>query len=414
MTEREHVVVLGFDGEGLAVATREAWALTPADAAELYRAARRAGLGAGVLSTCFRVEVVVAGRREPEALADWARGQLAALRPGAPVGVFTTRTGDEALRHLLRVASGLESAVLGEAQILGQVRRARAHAQAAGALSPALRLALAAAVRAGQRVRQRTGLGRGAASTASAAVRLADQAGGLAGRHAFVIGAGQIGRLLMDRLRGAGLARLTLVSAHAPEHVGFRVLRPEHLAEHLGQADVVFASTDRLALPLAVAQAAWADGRARTVVDLGVPRNVPDEVGRVPGVALHDVDALGQVVDAGLRARREAVPEAMDLVEAELRDVLAELDGLGREALIADLRRRAERVRGETVAHVCGRCGDRTCEPQPGQVPRCSDPDTLTRTLTTRLFHDLTASLRQRADGLAEDDLRRLFALDDD
>ncbi len=414
MTEQEHVVVLGFDGEGLAVATRESWALTAGDAAELYRAARHDGLGACVFSTCFRVEVVVSGPREPDALAAWTRAHLAALRPDAPGDVFATRADAEALRHLLRVASGLESAVLGEAQILGQVRRARAAAQAAGTLSPALRLSLAAAVRAGRRVRQRTGLGRGAASTASAAVRLADEAGGLGGRHAFVIGGGQIGRLLMNQLQGTGLAQLTLVSAHAPEHVGFRVLRPEHLAHHLGRADVVFASTDRLALPVGVARGAWSDGRARTVIDLGVPRNVPDEIGRIPGVALHDIDALGQVVDARLEARRAAVPQATGLVEAELRDLLVELDGLRREALIADLRRQAERVRSETVAHVCGRCADRTCEPEPGHVPRCSDPDTLTRTLTTRLFHDLTASLRQRTDGLAEDDLRRLFALDHD
>ncbi|MEL6612205.1 MAG: hypothetical protein AAFQ53_08935, partial [Bacteroidota bacterium] len=393
VSEAEHIVSLGFDGDGLAVSEREAWALGATDANALQKAARADGLGVCLITTCFRVELLISGHASPEDLLGWAHCQLAILRPEATTHVFTPRVGLSALRHLVRVASGLESAVLGEAQILGQVRRARAEAETAGTLTPGLRLALQTALRTGQRVRQETELGRGAASTASAAIRLAQETGaGVEGRHVFVIGAGHIGRLMMSLLPKAEPGAITLVSAHAPQHAGFRVVRPDDLSEVLSEADVVFAVTDRLALPLGAAQTAWTDGRQRTVVDLGVPRNVPATVGRFYGVTLHDIDALGAVVDAGLRTREAAVPAAEALVEEGLETLREDLDGLVREQLIADFRRRAESVREDTLAYVCGKCSERTCgmaESGEGPGPGlCSDPTTMSKVLTKRLLHD--------------------------
>jgi glutamyl-tRNA reductase len=407
------VVRIGLDGAAAPVGVREAWALGADDKAALYAAAVADGLGACLVSTCFRVELLVAGEHAAERLLAWGRRQLRAARPDAPLDHFREATGDDALRHLIRVAAGLESAVLGEAQILGQVRRARAEAQKAGALTPELRAALSTAVRAGTWIRRTTGLGRGAASTASAAVRLAEGAG-LEGRDVLVVGGGQMGRLLLSLLPGARPASVTLVSAHAPEHAGFRVVRPDALADALPDADVVFTAASRQVLDAEAARAAWADGPARTVVDLGVPRNVDPEVGAVEGVTVHDIDALGAVVDAGLQAREAAVPEAEALVEEALDALADDFEALRRERLVGDVRRRAERGRRETLDYVCGRCNDRTCEPAEGGGPaRCSDPDRLTRTLTNRLFHDLTAALRERPADLDEGALRRLFALDD-
>ena len=418
MTRPATIAGLWLDGDACAVDAREAWALTSIEADRLYRAARDAGLGACVVSTCFRVELVLSGRRPAGELLAWGRARLAEARPELSAEAFRAADGADALRHLLRVAAGLESAVLGEAQILGQVRRARAAAEAAGALAPELREAFDAAVRAGQWARRTTDLGRGTASTASAAVQWAgDRLGGLAGRRVVVVGAGQIGRLLMERLPGAGPASLTLVSAHAPLHAGFDVVRPDALAGLLPETDALFSATDRPVLDEATAAAAWADGAPRAVVDLGVPRTVDAAVGRQPGVALADVDALGAVVDAGLAARRAAVPEVESQLEVAL-DVLVEgLETLDRERLVADFRRRAETVRQETLAYVCDRCTDRTCGPDasapagPGPGP-CSDPDGLTRTLTTRLLHDVTAALRDDRD-LDDAQLRRILALPD-
>ena len=280
-------------------------------------------------------------------------------------------------------------------------------------LTPVLRTALAAAVQTGQQIRRDTDLGRGAASTASAALQLAEASpAGVAGRPVVVVGGGQMGRLLLGLLPAAGPASVTLVSSHVPAHDSFAVVPPAELADVLPEARVVLTATDREALPLDAARAAWADGRPRTVIDLGMPRNVRAEVGALPGVTLHDIDALAAVVDAGIQAREAAVPAAEARVEAALHTLRADLDGLHREHLVADLRRRAEAVRQETVAYVCSRCTDRTCEPGPGRVPHCSDPEHLTRTLTNRLFHDLTVALRERTDDLDEDALRRLFAID--
>ena len=159
-TDPPSIAGLWLDGETCPVDVREAWALGPVEADHLYRAARTEGLGACLVATCFRVELLLTGDRPATDLLAWGRRQLAALRPEAPQAGFQEAAGDDALRHLFRVAAGLESAVLGEAQILGQVRRARAAAEAAGVLRPALREAFDAAVRTGQWARRVTDLGR--------------------------------------------------------------------------------------------------------------------------------------------------------------------------------------------------------------------------------------------------------------
>ena len=202
-----------------------------------------------------------------------------------------------------------------------------------------------------------------------------------------------MGRLLLGRLADTG-AEVTLVSAHAPAHQGFAVVHPDALADALPGASVVFTATDRLALPLALARSAWADGRPRVVADLGVPRNVAPAVGRLPGVALADIDALGAVVDAGLAAREAAIPEVEAAIETALGGLRDALAGLRREALVADFRRRAEAIRQETLA-----------------TTEADDLDQLSRTLTNRLLHDVTAALRSAP---ADDDaLRALLSLDD-
>jgi glutamyl-tRNA reductase len=420
MTDSTTLAGLWLDGDDCAVDIREAWALSGHERADLHQAARAEGIGLCVVSTCFRIEVALAGRRPAAELLAWARRRLASLRPDLDPSEFRSARGTGAARHLFRVAAGLESAILGEAQILGQVRRARAEAEEAGALAPELRETLDAAIRVSQWARGATDLGRGTASTASAAVQWADDAiGGLAGRRVVVVGAGQIGRLLLTRLAAVEAASLTLVSAHAPSHLGFEVVRPADLAEVLPLTDVVFTATDRSVLDAEIARQAWVEGAPRAVVDLGVPRNVGADVGAIEGVALADIDALGAVVDAGLAARQAAIPT----VEARIDQAVRELDDalvvLERERLVGDFRRRAEAIRQETLSYVCSRCDDRTCAPsasdagvRPGPGP-CSDPDGLTRTLTTRLLHDVTAALRNRPEHADDDTIRALLSLPD-
>lgn len=402
---------IGFDGRRVSLRVRERWALTDAEREALHTWAHERGWGLVALATCHRMEVYVEG---PTAAAADALSWLAAHRPDLDAADLETTSDADALQHLFRVAAGLESAVLGEAQILGQVRRARADAERAGALTPLLREAFGAAVGVGRSVRAQTAIGRGVASTASAAVGLASRAvGGLGGRSVVVIGGGEIGRLLLKHVAGTAPAQLSLVSRHA-RIPGVACHPPEALSALLASADVVFTGTDRVAVR--AADLAARAGRPLTLVDLGVPRNVDPEVAHLPGVTLHDVDALRDVVGAGLAERRAAVPEAEQMVQAALERFAGTKARVGRERLVADMRRRAERTRREAVAYVCGRCPDRTCVSDPaaaapGPGP-CSDPDRLTRTVATRLLHDLTRGLRQEA-GLDEAALRRLFALPD-
>jgi glutamyl-tRNA reductase len=411
------LVRIGLDGHGARLHDRERWALDGAGRDRLHAAARERGWGLVALTTCFRVEVYLDG---PPGAADAVGAWLSVgpgARPedsGAPALPFGVQRGSDAFRHLCRVAVGLESAVLGEAEVLGQVRQAQAAAAEAGTLTPLLREAFRAAIATARVARAETALGRGGASTATAAVRLAAAtAHGLTGRHVVVVGGGEIGRLLLKHLHAAAPARLDLVSRR-PGPSGVATHAPDALPGLLVGADVVFTGTDRTVItPDDLGGRA---PRPLTIVDLGVPRNVVPSVGAVPGVRLHDVDALRGVVDEALVERRAAVPAAEGLVGTAVEAFAGVEARLVRERLVADLRRQAERTRRAAVAAVCGRCADATClddaapEARPGPGP-CSDPDRLTRTLTTRLLHDLTAGLRAGADAVDDATLRRLFAL---
>lgn len=399
---------VGLAAHHATLVDREAWALTT-EATDALNGLSVPGLV--ILATCNRVEVYVEGTAHAAAAvrSAWAD------HIGRDAADLDTISGPEAVRHLARVAAGLESAVLGEAQILGQVRRARASAQAAGRLSPLLAEGFRLAVAAGRRVRAETGLGQGVASTASAAVALASKTvGGLRDASVVVVGGGEIGRLLVKHVSAAAAA-VTLVSRSA-QIDGVRCARPEALLGLLETADVVLAGTDRVVLRPSDLARRGADRRL-AVVDLGVPRNVDPAVADVPGVVLHDVDALAVAVERALERRRQSVPHAEALVEDAVASFARSAPRVRREALIGQVRRRAERARRQAVDAACGACRDRTCQPEdsaavPGPGP-CVAPDRLTRTVTTRVLHDLTRALRTDLD-LDEGDLRRLFALPDD
>ena len=408
----KNVLSISLDGTRVPAIERERWILSDAERHSLYEQARRRGVGLVVLATCYRFELYTdAGTAR--ALLGWLR----ALRPQADTTHFAERSGEKALMRLLRVAAGLESAVLGEVQVLGQIRRARSEAEQARALSPVLRTAFAEAVSTGRAIRQNTGLGLGVASAASAALLLAHNApGGLSGRHVVVIGGGEMGRLLLKLLAAARPSRLTLVSAHLnPQHPRITVQPPEALAHVLPDADVIFTATRRTVLDTdaMIDLQDRRGGRPLTIVDLGMPRNVALAAGEVPGVRLCDVDALGDVVDANLRRRQAAVPDAEAFVAEGYARLQAALQRVQQEALIGDLRRKAETIRRDTLVYVCDRCRRRTCEPVASdQEAVCTNTEFLTRTLTNRLLHDLTHALRYDGEGLDPAALRVLFRLD--
>jgi glutamyl-tRNA reductase len=243
---------------------------------------------------------VLAGREEPAV--DAGEALLAAeLAP-----YLYAQEGSEAARHLLRVAAGLRSLMLGEAQVLGQVKEALAAADAAGTAGAELRALFVEAIRTGKRVRAETDLGRADPSLAAAAVQVGAEAlGGLAGKAALVVGAGRTSQLCATQLRAAGIGRLVLANrtaqaaADLAEAVGGEIVALDDLCDVIGGMDLIVSAT---AAPHVVLRAATVAcglrGRRRplVIIDLAVPADVDPAAGLLPQVALYTLDQLGAVV----------------------------------------------------------------------------------------------------------------------
>ena len=300
-----HVLVVGLHARLAPLALRERVAFVPGDGSAA-QAAQAAGVPeALVLSTCNRVEVYAAGPRAAlDGAADRLLGFLAA-RAGVEVERLRAhahvQSGAAAARHLCRVAAGLDSVMLGETQIVGQLKRAAAEAREERTLGGTLQRLVCTALAAGRRARARLAPAAGPTSVAQAAVRAVGGAPSLAGRVVVVLGAGETAAEVLRLLESAGTARTVVVnrssargSALARRH-GADSEAWEARAVVLATADVVFACT---AAPTPVVTRAHlapdvAQPRGpRLVVDLGVPRNVEPDVAGLPGVALWDVDAL--------------------------------------------------------------------------------------------------------------------------
>jgi glutamyl-tRNA reductase len=339
------VAPLAFIERALAGAERyrRAWQESPKDATSAPVPIRELVL----LATCNRVEIWAAVRYDHADLA--IDGIRTAIADGdAATGrVYALRDGD-ALRHLCRVAGGLDSMVIGEPQIAGQVSRAFESVLRANGGAPVLGLAARTAKLASRRARTETRIGRGAASLSTVAVHAAAQRpGGLAGARVLVVGAGKIGRLACQSLRdrGADLAIVnrTLARAEAvAARVGAVPLPLDALGSSIAESDVVIASTASPrpiidATLLRSAFAARSDDRPLTLIDIAVPRNVAADVAALPGVTLLDIDDLRRRVRSHLAERRREIPRAESIIDEVLRERFDETA----PGTIGDRRRRA-------------------------------------------------------------------------
>jgi len=291
-----------------------------------------------VLSTCNRTELYGAGPDEGALRAALGCALVGHSRLSAPelARVAYVERGAAAVRHLMRVAASLDSALLGESEIQGQVKHAQRLAALNGSLGPILESSCRAALAAGSRARRETGIASGAVSTASAAVELArNELEGLLGRRALVIGAGRMADGVAHALRGRGLKEITVASrtdAHAralATRVGGRPIRFPVRLEELAAADVVISATAAPGHVLACAaleRAVAARGHGRlVVVDMAVPRDVDPAVNVLSAVTLKDVDDLSRAVDRNLALRRREARVAERIVDAELERVLARI-----------------------------------------------------------------------------------------
>ncbi len=294
-------------------------------------AAHRALLAEALpLATCGRLEVYGVSERPERAIR--VLRDLVAARTGLGRAELAThsyvRLGEEAARHLFRVAAGLDSVVYGEAQILGQVRDALHHPSAERVAGTLLKRLFQSALAAGKRVRTETEIGRGSASVAGAALALLErEIGAFASVTALVLGAGETGGLVARLLLKAGVARLmianrTLGRAEAlAAPLGAEAYPLSAVPSLLGEADIVIgtvAGRQDLVSKDALEVVARQAPRSRWLLDLAHPRTFAPDVGALPGVRLLDLAQVFEQVESGRQARAAQVPRAEAIVDAEV------------------------------------------------------------------------------------------------
>ena len=318
------------------------------------------------------------------------------------------------MRHLFRVAGGLDSMIVGESQILGQVRSALAAASAAGTLSAPLSRLFHRAIRAGRRVREETGVGRNALSVSFAAVRLAQTVlGDLSGSRVLLIGAGEAGKLVAEALRKTGVGELTVTNRTArrasalADELGGRAVPFDRLDAAVADADIVVAATEAPGhlLSAETVRAANRDrDRGTFMFDLAVPRNIDPQAASIDGVSLYNIDDLAAVAQDNLRERRKAAAAAEAVVEDEVAQFVQWWSTLDALPLVMELRERAEEMRRREMGRALERL-DGVSEADASVI------DDLTRAIVNKLLHAPTVSLKQRADEETLRAARELFGL---
>ena len=398
-------------------------------------------LEAGVLSTCNRLEVYILARsfhpavREVE---DWMERSSGVPLQELRRSLFVAR-GDEATDHLMTVAAGLDSLVVGEGQILAQVRQLHGMGQDAEGFGRVLNALFKAAVTTGKRVRSETSISEGAVSVSGAAAELAElklrlesnpsssssissssssfeeePRRSLAGSRVAIVGAGKMSRLLVKHLYAKGAQSLTLVNrstsrgdafaAEFPE-LEIEVTALENLSGALEAADVAFfasASPDLLitkadaeAIMTTRAATGTSDGpRRMMLVDIAVPRNVDSSTGDVPGCVCYNVDDLKQVVDANKSSRGEAAAEARGIIRSEVRAFAAWKQSLESVPKIKALRDRADAVVAQQLQKHLSKLDNRGEGLTPAQQEAVMQ---LTHGVVNKLLHDPISSIRASA-----------------
>jgi glutamyl-tRNA reductase len=351
-----------------------------------------------LLSTCNRTELYAVSDDDGQALADWLATHPDEL---GDLHAYLYRHRDaDAVRHLFRVATGLDSLVLGEPQILGQVKDAWATARHAGSLGGQLDRLFQHAFTTAKRARTDTRIGANPVSVASAAVRLAQESfARLEDSTVLLIGAGETIELAARHLVQARAKRLLVANrtlAHAQElasrHGGVALPLGE-LDKHLGEADVVISATASrdpiLGKPQVAAALATRRHRPMLLVDLAVPRDIAADVAELKDVFLYTVDDLERAIEDNRRSRREAAAEAEAIVELQVARYSETMAASTRNAPLKRLRAHGESARAEVLAKARQ------------QLAAGQDPEEvlnfLAHTLTNRLLHAPTVALREAA-----------------
>jgi glutamyl-tRNA reductase len=373
---------------------------------------------AAIVSTCNRTELYAALDPADEALIPAWLASYRAVEPNELTSMAYTYWDADAARHLIRVASGLDSQLLGEPQILGQVKTAYDIARSAGMLGPELNLLCQVSLNAAKRVRTDTDVGRNPISVAYAAVVMAQRIfSNLKSKHALLLGAGDTIARVAEHLNQVGIGSLAVANrtlANAEAVAGpfrARAMQLTDVAAHLQEFDIVIASTGST-LPVLGKGTVEAAIRARRrrpmfIVDIAVPRDVEPEVAELSDVYLYTIDDLTETIEENFRQRRQAAEAAESLVEHGASHYIRERRAHQGQALLRSFRDHAEAIKEVELMRAVKELNN-------GSSPELV-LSALARTLTNKLIHPPTAAIREAsAEGRVDllEYLKTLYRLD--
>lgn len=426
-THRLYIQCLGLNHQTASIALREKLAFTPH---RLEASLARLGCGNQVgyqslqelviLSTCNRVELYAVTTHSSF---DVLEAFLAEIQ-NIPIPEFSSHIyrlqNDEAVGHLLAVAAGLDSVVLGEPQILGQVTEAYSVAGRHGTAGKILSRLFQSAIHTGKRARTETSIAHNPASISSVAVnRISETVSQLSQAQVMVLGAGEMAELAVEALRKRGAGRIVVVNrtVQRAQELARRwdgqAAALEMLLELLPQMDIVITSTGA---PHTIIQASMVEkamqlrpDRPMVFMDIAVPRDVDPEVGAIPAVSLYDMDTLAAQLEHSLSQREAEIPQVKEILVEELssfQEYLATLDVI---PLIVELRQQANDIRQAELEKVIRRMPDLPSDAQ-------AHIEILTKSIVNKILHSPTARLREEANGPNAIDYadiaRGLFGLD--
>jgi glutamyl-tRNA reductase len=400
------LLAIGISHKTAPVEVRERLALPEARASEFMRDLRGAAAvhETVAVSTCNRTELylVVGDPVEAESTVLAMLARQAGIRPTELTGAIYSHRNCDAARHLYRVVSGLESMLVGEAEIQGQIKRAYDAALARETTGPLTNQLFRAALATGKRVRTETGIGEGQLSLPGAAVALAkERLGALSGREVVIIGTGETSELTARALADSGAFPVFVANRRrdraislASRYHGTTVALDE-LPEALLRADIVVAATASPHLLLEVREIAEVmlarDGRPLLLIDLAVPRDIDAACARLEGIALFDIDDLQAVAERNRKVRQSEARRAEGIIEEEIQRFAAWLGSLEALPTLAALRVRASEIAATVVQENAGKwesASDRDLE----------RVDAIARSVVNRLLHEPTLQIKAMHD----------------
>lgn len=419
---KKHISLIGVNHKSTPLEVREKVALTGGYEDALNRLRDEEAHEFYVLSTCNRVELVWVSDDTDESTPRMLRFLFGeSVAPGEWDGYSYVYHDQEAVNHLFKVSASLDSLVVGEAQILGQLKEAYRYASQYGCTGPLLNKLLHKSFSVAKRVRSETGIGSAAVSISSAAVELAKKIfGNLGDKKVLLIGAGEMAELAAEHLLGQGVEGITVANRTLSRAVALakrfdgKACSLEELAEQIETVDIIVSSTGSSELIIRSddvrPRMKVRRNRPLFFIDIAVPRDLDPELNEIENVFLYDIDDLGQVVQMNRSEREKEAVKAERIVEEETLKFAQWQDGLTITPTISALRKKADTICSSEVSRTLSRMDLSESDRQ--------KVEKLAQSITAKMLHDPMQFLKsescRKGDDSKIDMVRTVFGLEND